>query len=140
MRYLGIDFGLKRVGLALGDGASGFVWPLKTVHRTTRDKLFADILAVIEAEGVQAVVLGLPEGPVAADGGEALIVRQVKNFAKSLARRVSMPIDFMDEFLTSQEAERELREAGLSGQRLKDALDQQAAVKILQAFLDRPDA
>lgn len=133
---MGIDFGLKRVGVALGDSASGFVWPLVTVHRTTRDKLFEQLLAAIEAEGVETIVLGMPEGPVAADGGEALIVRQVKNFAKSLARRVSIPIHFVDEYLTSQEAESELREAGLTGAKLKAVLDQQSAVLILKTYFD----
>lgn len=135
MKFLAIDFGIKRVGLALSDPGCRLAFPLKTVYKTSQDKLFAELSQVIAEHGVQGIVLGLPEGPVAADGEEALIVRQVCNFAKRLKRQCALPIYLVDEFYTSRDAEERLREAGLRGPRLKEVLDQQAAARILEAFI-----
>lgn len=135
LKYLAIDFGTRRIGLAVSDPEARLAFPLKTVYKTTRDKLFAEILAVLEEYGVQGVVLGLPHGPVAADGQEALIVRQVMNFATRLKRRIQLPIHLVDEEFTSKEAEERLRQAGLHGKKLKEVLDQQAAARILEAFI-----
>lgn len=135
LKYLAIDFGTRRIGLAVSDPEARLAFPLKTVYKTTRDKLFAEILAALEEYGVQGVVLGLPHGPVAADGQEALIVRQVMNFATRLKRRIQLPIHLVDEEFTSKEAEERLRQAGLHGKKLKEVLDQQAAARILEAFI-----
>jgi putative Holliday junction resolvase len=132
MRTLGVDFGIKRVGLAVTDQDGRMAFPLKTVERTTRDATFAQILDVIESENIEAVVVGLP---LDLDGSETLTTRQAVNFAKSLARRTDKPVKFADERLSSAEAEERLHEAGVSGKKLKKALDSQAAVLILESFL-----
>lgn len=135
MKCLAIDYGEKRVGLALSDPGCRLAFPHKTIYKTTRDKLFAAVLDTAEEHGIEAFVLGLPEGPTAADGQPALIVRQVRNFAARLRRRSQLPIFLVDEYYTSREAEERLREAGLHGRRLKDVLDQHAAARILEAFI-----
>lgn len=135
LKYIAIDFGTKRIGLAVSDPEARLAFPLRTVYKTTRDKLFTEILAVLEEHGAQGVVLGLPHGPVAADGQEALIVRQVRNFAARLKRRIQLPIHLVDEDFTSRDAEERLRQAGLYGKKLKEVLDQQAAARILEAFI-----
>ena len=94
-------------------------------------------MQIVEEQGVQAVVLGLPEGPRAADGQEALIVRQVRNFGQRLKRCCQLPIFLVDEYYTSRDAEEQLRSAGLRGVRLKEVLDQQAAARILEAFISQ---
>ncbi len=133
MRALGIDFGLKRVGLALSDPDGRMALPHAVLERSTRDKIFADIVSVIESRGVQAVVVGLP---LALDGEETLTTRQARNFAQSLARRTAVPVHLMDERLSSAEAEARLKEAGLCPKKRKSRLDSQAACLILQAWLD----
>lgn len=135
MKCLAIDFGEKRIGLALSDPDCRLAFPHKTIYKTTRDKLFDEVLATLEEQGVEAIVLGLPEGPVGADGQEALIVRQVRNFAARLRRRCNLPIYLVDEFYSSREAEERLRQTGLHGPRLKEVLDQHAAARILEAFM-----
>lgn len=135
MKCLAIDFGEKRVGLALSDPGCRLAFPHKTIYKTTRDKLFAEIAQVMEEQAVQAVILGLPEGPQAADGAPALIVRQVRNFAARLRRRTQLPIYLVDEYYTSREAEERLHAAGLHGRRLREVLDQHAAARILEAFI-----
>jgi putative Holliday junction resolvase len=140
MKLLGVDFGTKRVGLAVSDPGGRLAFPYKTIYKTTRDKLFAELTRVIEEERVEAVIIGLPIAPSAADGTEPLVMRQVRNFAESLGRRVLAPIHLVDERCSSLTAEEQLREAGLSGDALKAKLDQQAAVLILQTYIQsRPE-
>ena len=135
MRILGIDFGLKRVGLALTDGTGAMAFPYRTVVRTTREALFAELLGVIESEGVEEIVVGLP---LLLDGGDSMTTRQARNFAASLGRRTEVPIVLVDERLSSAAAEEELVEAGLTKRsKRKPVLDQQAAVRILETHLDQ---
>lgn len=133
MRALGIDFGLKRVGLAVSDRTATLVSPFKTIERTTRDALFDELTEIIQNEAIEAVVVGLP---LSLDGEDTLTTRQARNFAESLARRTEVPVHLMDERLTSAEAEMELNDAGLRGKKKKMALDSQAAVIILRSWLE----
>ena len=133
MRALGIDFGLKRVGVAVSDPTGTLASPYKTIVRTTRDKLFDELLDIIDREAVETVVVGLP---LALSGEETLTTRQARNFAESLARRIEQPVHLMDERLSSAEAEHELNDADLRGAKRKTALDSQAAVVILRSWLD----
>ena len=130
MKLLGIDYGQKRIGLAIAQG--GMAFPLKTLVKSTRDRLFADLLAVIAAEGVEAIVLGLP---LDMEGQETLTTRQVLNFRDSLARRTDLPIHLVNEALTSFDARERLREAGVPARRQAEMLDQMAAVCILETYL-----
>lgn len=133
MRILAIDFGLKRVGLAMTDGLGTMAFPFRTIVRTTRDALFHELMGVIESEGVDEIVVGLP---LLLDGDDSLTTRQARNFAQSLGRRTDIPIHLVDERLSSAAAEEELLEAGLTkGKKRKAVLDQQAAVRILETHL-----
>lgn len=134
MRTLGIDFGLKRVGLALSDPRGALAFPYRTITRTTREALFTELLEIIAREDVQAVIVGLP---LTLDGGESTTTRQARNFAASLARRTPLPVALVDERLSSAAADDDLDQAGLRDHaRRKAARDQQAAVRILQSFID----
>lgn len=133
MRALGIDFGLKRVGLSVSDRTGTLVSPFKTIVRTTRDALFDELMEIIQKESVEAIVVGLP---LSLDGEDTLTTRQARNFAESLGRRTDVPIHMMDERLTSAEAEEELNAANVRGKKRKLALDSQAAVIILRSWLE----
>lgn len=140
MRILAIDFGLKRVGLALTDPAGAMAFPHGTLSGPDaggRDALFAAILAIVEREGVEALVVGWP---APAEGRDSLTARQAANFAASLARRAAVPVHLMDETLSSEEALDELRQAGVKAAKRKAVLDQQAAVNILRSFLAAPQS
>ena len=126
MKYLAIDYGQKRTGIAVSDTGGSMAFPRKTILMRTRAAFFEELLALIEAE--------------ATDGEESLTTRQVRNFSKSLARRTTLPLFWMEEALSSYEAERDLRDAGRSAAQGRAVLDQQAAVRILQSFLDQPEA
>jgi len=133
MRALGIDFGLKRVGLSVSDRTGTLVSPYKTIERSTRNALFDELINIIRKEAVETIVVGLP---LSLNGEDTLTTRQARNFAESLGRRTDVPIHMMDERLTSAEAEEELNAAGVRGKKRKMALDSQAAVIILRSWLE----
>ena len=132
MRILGIDFGLARVGLALSDPDGIMAFPLATITRTTRQALFADLLAVIVREGAELIVVGRP---APAPGQVSQTARQAENFAASLKRRVDLPVILVDETLSSQAAMDDLIEAGVKTKRRQQVVDQQAAVRIVETYL-----
>lgn len=137
MKFIAIDYGTKRTGLAATDTGGSMAFPRRTLAMTTKDKFFEELLAFIAVENPAAVVVGLPR---LLDGSESLMTRQVRNFVARLKRRCDLPVYFMEEMLSSHEAEEDLREAGLSGREIKNVVDQQAAVLILETFLNQPES
>jgi putative Holliday junction resolvase len=137
MKHLGIDFGLKRIGLAVTDPAGRMAFPYQTLVRGDEESLFARLSEIIDQEGIQGIVLGMPHGLA---GQETSAVTQVRNFAAQLSRRTAVPIHPVDESLTTAEAEERLREAGVPPSKRKHIVDQQAAVIILESFLQRQSA
>ena len=133
MRYLGIDFGIKRVGLAITDPEGRMAFPLMTIERTTRKCFFDQLMQIIQEQNIEAIVVGLPIG---LNGQETLTTRQVNNFIASLKRRTSLPIHTVNEALTSYESENLLKKQGVKGKKRKKHLDKLAAVLILETFLN----
>ncbi|MBQ4132820.1 MAG: Holliday junction resolvase RuvX [Desulfovibrionaceae bacterium] len=142
MKYLGIDYGDERTGLAVCDQGERMAFALKTLHRKTlpgREEFLRALLAIAEEQGAGGLVIGLPL-PLNPDPdmGEPRTCRKARNFAARLGRRTSWPIYLINEALSSSEAEERLRQAGFKGQKLKDKLDAEAAAVILQQFLNLP--
>ena len=136
MKYLAIDYGQKRTGIAVSDSGGSMAFPRRTIQMRTREAFFEELLALLEAEAPDALVIGLP---VNLEGEETLTTRQTRNFAKNLKKKTPLPIFWMEEALSSFEAEIDLRQAGRSAAKSRAVLDQQAAVRILQSFLDQPE-
>jgi putative Holliday junction resolvase len=134
MKTIGIDFGTKRIGLAMTDAEGILAYPYKVMVKTTRDAMFAELLEIIETEKVDEIVIGLP---LSLSGEDTLTTRQVRNFATSLGRRTNLPIHLVDERLSSVAAEYELKEAGLWNKKRKKNLDSQAAKIILETWQAR---
>mgnify|MGYP006292749827 CR=1 FL=1 len=134
MKCLGIDFGLKRVGLAISDAVGVMALPLATLERTDNQTLFAELLAVLDRERVQTVVVGIPYG---LNGEETLSTRQALNFVDRLKRRSDLPVITVDETLSSAIAEQRLADAGIPGKKRKPVLDQVAAQVILETYLNQ---
>lgn len=132
MRYLAIDYGMKRTGLAVCDTGETIASPLAVVHG--RKDLIQRIQRVVASEGVEAIVLGLP---LNMDGTEGPQARLVHAFGKELGRQLGIPVHFQDERLSSFEAEQRLQEMDLSRAKKKERLDALAAADILQNFLDQ---
>lgn len=136
MRFICLDYGEKRTGIAVSDPGGRAAFPRTTILMRGKDAFFAELLTLAEAEGAQAFVIGLP---LRENGEDSEMTRRVRNVAARLKRRVALPVYFMPEGLSSQAAEARLREAGLSGKKLKDRLDQAAAAAILESFLNLPE-
>lgn len=132
MRYLGIDYGQKRTGLAICDRGEMIASPLK-VLTVGRSELFASIAEIVEREDIEAIVLGLP---LNMDGTAGPQVKCVQDFARRIKEHVPLPVYFQDERLSSFEAEGKLSGAELTRKKKKARLDAVAAAAILQSFLD----
>jgi putative Holliday junction resolvase len=132
MRYLAIDHGMKRTGLAICDAEEKIASPLRVVH-SQRD-LVQQILRIVETEGVGAVVVGLPVNMDDSEGSQA---KAAKAFAQKLGAQLDVPVHLQDERLSSFAAEEKLEASGLSRGKKRGLVDAIAAAEILQAFLDR---
>ena len=131
MRYLGIDYGDKRVGLAVCDHGETIVSPLSVVQANS--ELMEVISDVIDSQGVEAIVLGLP---LNMDGTEGAGAKKIRNYLKELEECVDVPVFLHDERLSSFDAESKLAGVGLTRKKKKKHLDAVAAASILQCFLD----
>jgi putative Holliday junction resolvase len=134
-KLLGIDYGQARTGIAITDAGGRMAFPRCVLRKDTRRAFFAKLCALIDAEAPQAIVVGLP---LLDDGNESLSARQVRNFVQSLKRRMELPIYYMEELLSTHEAREQFREAGHKA--ANGELDQQAAVRILESFLNEPES
>ena len=131
MRYLAIDYGLKRTGLAVCDARETIASPLKVLAGQRR--LIEEIEQIVASENIEGIVLGLP---LNMDGSQGPQARQVLAFADRLKQRLGIPIYLQDERLSSFGAEEKLQTTGLSRAKRRERLDALAAAEILQAFLD----
>jgi putative Holliday junction resolvase len=131
MRYLAIDYGLRRTGLALCDPQETIASPYRILEG--KDRLCQRIARIVQAEGVEAVVVGLPLNMDDTEGPQAKAVRR---FVKELAGHLTTPILLHDERLSSFAAQEKLADVDLTAGRKRRHLDAMAAAEILQAFLD----
>ncbi len=136
MRILAIDYGTKRVGLAISDPTGTLATPFRTLRNLGHRRLAADIAAIVSQEGVQRVLIGLP---VRADGTLGPAAREVLTFARRLEQVLPVPVTSLDESFTTSEALQRLAEASdrkvrtVVAQRSK--IDQVAAALLLEEYL-----
>ena len=133
MRVLAIDFGMRRIGLAVSDALGITAQGLPTLPRTRLEDDLRKLQELTVEYSTERVIVGNPLGH---GGGETAMSRKVAEFAEKLRWRVSCPVDLRDERLTSVQANRALRDSGLTlGKRLR-AVDRVAATLLLQSYLD----
>jgi putative Holliday junction resolvase len=136
MRYMGLDYGTKTVGVALSDELFITAQPFETIVREKANKLrktLARIEEIIAAEGVTKIVLGLPKNMNNTLGERA---EATNEFREMLERRTGLPVILVDERLTTVEADRILEETGVAQSGRKEHIDKMAAAIILQNYLD----
>jgi putative Holliday junction resolvase len=136
-RFLAVDYGERRIGLALSDPTATIAQPLPTLHRRRGKRPpTSAILALAADHEVAGFVVGLP---ITLEGGESDWTREVRAFGDRLAERSGLPVEYVDERMTSVAAERAVRSLGLprAERERKERVDAAAAVLILQSFLDR---
>jgi putative Holliday junction resolvase len=132
MRYLAIDYGTKRTGLAICDSAETIASPLTVIEG--QKNLLKKIAEVIETENVEAVVLGLPLNMT---GSQSAQTRLVFKFAEQLKDYLHIPVHLQDERLSSFSAEEKLSSAKFTRGKKRKRLDAVAAAEILEAFLEQ---
>lgn len=133
-KILGLDLGTKTIGVAVSDGMRYSATPLETIKRTkfTADAVRLDEL--IAENTIVAIILGLP---LNMDGSEGPRVQSTRAFARSLAQRITLPIAFWDERLSTSAVTRMMIQADMRRDRRAEVVDKLAASYILQGALDR---
>lgn len=133
-RYLGLDVGGRRIGVAVSDPGGLIAQPLNTLVVKGVNDAVAQVCRVIAEHRVNGVVLGLP---LNLSGDDSDFSREVKQFAGQLRRACSVPIYYEDERLSSRQAESVLHAYGKKIKGHKEKIDRISAAIILQSFLDR---
>ena len=137
-RALGIDFGTKRIGMAVSDSTNTLAAPLKTlIRREGKRPPYACMLETATDYDVCQLVVGLP---LSLDGKENKWCAEVRLMGDKLGRKIGADVAYVDERMTSVQAERAVYASGLprSKRREKGRIDAAAAQLILQAWLDNP--
>ena len=136
-RLLAIDYGERRVGLALSDPSGTIASPFGHVlRRAGKRPPIAEILRRAEAEGVRGFVIGLP---LDSDGEDTDRAREVREIAAAIERRTGLPVRLVDERFTTAAAHRAIRELGGSTRGRKGDVDALAATVLLQHALSLPE-
>jgi putative holliday junction resolvase len=145
---LGVDYGRARIGLAIADSETRMAQPLTTMERINRNEDTRRLRELVRDHGVKQIVVGLP---LRLDGTRGEMAEEAERFAQRLRKQVGVPVEMVDERLTSWEAERLLeevqgrfiRDEQLTGSkkpknaRAKMTVDAVAAAVILKEYLDR---
>jgi putative Holliday junction resolvase len=132
-RILALDLGKKRIGLALSDPLGISAQGMDTLQRSTIREDIAALAAIAREHEVQLVLLGHPLNMRGDEGRQAVYTR---DFAQRLTERTGLAVRFWDERLTSKEAERVLKQSGISIEKRAKAVDRLAAVILLASYLD----
>jgi putative holliday junction resolvase len=132
-RVIGLDLGDARIGVAISDPDRRLALPMGTVHVGQPPGELKAVAAMVAAQAATLVVVGHPVSLSGTRGARAV---QAEGFADALRAILSIPVELHDERLSTVEAERVLREAGVAGKRRRAVVDETAAAVILQAWLD----
>ena len=136
MRIAAVDFGFKRIGLAISDEGRTIAFPLKMIEAgTTLQESARRVKAALSSYKLEKIILGLP---LLLSGERGEMVEKVEKFREALEKEIDVLVICFDERLTSRQAERDLMNMGTSRKNRVPVLDSAAAALLLQTYLDRP--
>ena len=144
-QIIAIDYGLKRVGIAVGNTLTKSSEPLETLVNTNEEELISQLSKIIKEWQPKQLVMGMPYNPNLKDVNTITkkarkLEHKIRNFAIRLGESVELPIEFIDESFSSAEASRQLKQSRQLGERKtsikKEDIDKAAACVILQRWLD----
>jgi putative holliday junction resolvase len=130
---LGLDIGNKRIGVAGCDGLGLFATGLTTIERKSFEQVIAELQYWVKEREVQVLVVGLP---YSIDGSLGFQAQSIKKFAENLCEALNLPVEYVDERLSSVQAEEIIISQKRSPSRNKALIDRKAAALILQRWLD----
>lgn len=132
-RWLGLDLGHVRIGVALSDPLGITAQPFTVLQSQGTQKDIEAIGELVNQHGVTQVIVGMPFNM---NGTESKTAQKIKEFTRKLAGRLNTPVFYLDERLTSKQAERALIEGGVRREKRKGKIDKVAAALLLQAALE----
>ena len=133
-RYLGIDFGTVRIGLALSDPTGTLCSPLPFLENKSIQQVISDLAALVTTHEVIGLVVGLPRNM---DGTYGPSAQKVMDFITQIQGQIPLPIQTIDERLTTAQASKQLSAIGFNQKQLRKKIDSSSASLILQQYLDR---
>ncbi len=133
MRVLALDYGTKRIGVALSDELKMIASPLEYIPAEPVDEFLTRLESIVRERNVESILVGLPRNM---DGSLGPAAEKVRDFVEILRGRFSVPIRTWDERLTSAQANRLLIESGVRRDVRKQQVDKMAAAILLQSYLD----
>ena len=133
MKLLGLDWGSKRIGIAISTNSSGIALPLRTLSRTSWTNDVSTIKNIIETHNVSMIIIGLPLLLSGKLGQQAL---DIKNAVTNLQTEIEIPINLFDERLTTQQSYKILKETQTKNSKIDEKIDEVSACLILQSYID----
>ena len=133
MRTLGLDVGERRIGIAISDPLGMIASPLRVLDRKETTDPIGDIIADAQLHEVETIVVGMP---LTLRGEMGPAAQLMQEFVDKLRERSPVPVETIDERLTTKVAERDMIEAGMSREGRRETIDKVAAALILQRYLD----
>ena len=132
-RIIGIDYGERRIGLAISDLLQIIATPLKVIDRKKTSNFIPEIQDIVKEKKIATVVVGLP---LTMKGTFSIQTEATVEFIEKLKKLLEVPVYTIDERMTSKEAEKILIQKGIKTGHNKSAVDQTSAIIILQEYLD----
>ncbi len=133
-RYLGIDFGQKRVGIAISDPTLTIAQPHSTIKYFSLKKLVIEIINLTKTYDINKIIVGLP---LNLKGKDSIKTEEVRQFANLIKSHTDIPVMLFDERLTTVEVQKLLIQFGKKPSKSRNIIDQLAAQRILQTYIDR---
>ena len=134
MSILALDYGTKRIGVAVSDATRSLARPLPFLPAEPFGKLVKDLKALLAEHKIETIVVGMPRNM---DGSYGEASQKVRAFIAHLSRTILIPIQTIDERLSTVQAGRYLHEAGHKAKDQRTKIDSASAAVLLQAYLDR---
>lgn len=137
MAILGLDYGEKRIGVALANGEGLLAIPMTIIERTGEKADLDKVLTLAEGYGVELIIVGLP---LSLDGTIGKQAEEVLAFIRTLSQHIKIPVDTWDERFSTVAAESLFLDAGMKREKRRERRDAMAAAIILQGYLDSKKA
>ena len=134
MNYLGVDYGRKRIGLSFADGDLGIAVPIPALVNQQLDSVFEQIHKIVDQRKIGEIVIGYP---LHMDGSQGKRTEEVDQFIRGLEKRLQIPIQKVDERLSTSKVESDFKNMGRKVSKNSGEIDSSAASLILQDYLEQ---
>ena len=132
-RWLALDYGEKRIGVAITDPLKMFVTPFATIENKSDEYVFEELLKLFKSQKAERIIVGLP---LNIEGKDTIKTGEVRIFYKKLSEKTELPLLWCDERYSTCEANDFLKQKGLDWKKSRDKVDEIAAAVILKTYLD----